>query len=76
VLIFKVGRLASQRTLERFAYDEPSRCLALAEILLYRLWMLATANGPVTLIVDLGVPRPPGDRNGEIGSKAKPDGGP
>src|SRR5258708_4043597 len=51
-LIFKVGSLAGQGTLERSAYDGPGRSPALAEILAHRLRMLAAADGPVAVVID------------------------
>ena len=74
-LVFEKGRLARQRAAKGLADDRERRGPAFGEVLPHRARMFAAADRPVTVVVELGVLRAPGQRDRKVGVQHQAHGG-
>ena len=73
VLGLEKGRVASQGQVVRLADHRPRVLPALAEVLPHRQGMLAAANDPIAVVVELDQARTPDDADRQVGCEADVD---
>jgi hypothetical protein len=73
VLGFQEGRVTLQGRVVRLADDRPRLLPALGEVLPHRPGVLAAANDPIAVVVNLDEARPPDDADGQVRGEADVD---